>query len=110
MMHIPAHKNKQNPGGQVKTEQTLAGQQSDKTLADYIKRKMDTFYAVYPYESDKKVVPMTDVSATPPKKTFDEWMDEPYFELNNRTTSRRQWWTDSEIDAAKDAWASAREQ
>jgi hypothetical protein len=81
MMHIPMQKWNEKP------DLTLAGQQSDKTLADYIKRKDDS----------------------PPKKTFDEWMDEPYFELNDRTTSRRQWWTDSEIDAAKDAWASARE-
>lgn len=58
----------------------------DKTLADYIQRKTDT----------------------PPKKTFDEWLDEPYFELNERSVTRRSWWTDSEIDAASKAWEEAR--
>jgi len=77
MMHIPAHKNKQNPAGQMNT---------DLTLADYIARKDDS----------------------KPKKTFDEWLDEPYFKLGDRVVTRREWWSPSEIDCAKDTWTEAR--
>jgi len=59
---------------------------NDKTLADYIARKDDS----------------------KPKKTFDEWLDEPYFELGDRVVTRREWWSPSEIDCAKDTWTEAR--
>lgn len=58
----------------------------DQTLGDYIKRKDDS----------------------KPKKTFDEWMDEPYFALGDRVVTRREWWSPSEIACAKDTWTEAR--
>ncbi len=43
-----------------------------------------------------------------PKKTFEEWLDETWFEFAGRTITRRMWWMDNEITAAKEAWEEAR--
>lgn len=42
-------------------------------------------------------------------KSFDEWMASPYFEWVGRTVTRREWWTDTEINTAEMAWKAARE-
>ena len=41
-------------------------------------------------------------------KTFEEWLDEPFFEFVGRPITRRMWWMDNEIAAAKEAWEEAR--
>lgn len=45
-----------------------------------------------------------------PKKTFDEWLDEPWVRYNKGEPwlSRRDFWELSEIDAARQAWEEAR--
>lgn len=63
-------------------------QPNDKTLADYIKRKKEEEYT---------------------NKTFEEWIDSPFFEFGGREVTRREWWTATEITAAEYAWKAARE-
>lgn len=63
-------------------------QPKEKTLADYIKRKKEEEYV---------------------NKTFEEWLDTPFFEFSGRKITRREWWTYTEIETASQAWKAARE-
>lgn len=80
----PAHKS--NAGQVVNTDEKM------KLLSDYIKQ--------------------VQTQETPPKppKTFDEWLDEPWVRITDTDpwVTRREWWTDNEIDAARQAWEEAR--
>jgi len=39
---------------------------------------------------------------------FDQWIDELYVELNGEWWSRRQLWSESEVNAAKAGWVAAK--
>lgn len=48
---------------------------------------------------------------TPPEpKTFDDWINEPWLRVADTDpwVSRNDWWTESEIDAARQAWNEAK--
>ena len=41
-------------------------------------------------------------------KTFEEWIVSPFFEFGGKVMTRKEWYTASEIQAAKEAWKVAR--
>ena len=78
----PAHKS--NAGQIVNTDEKM------KLLSDYIK------------QVQKQETP-------PPKpKTFDEWLNEPWYTFYATPKTRRDIWEPSEIEAARLAWEEAR--
>lgn len=43
-------------------------------------------------------------------KSFDSWIDEPWVRVSDSDpwVTRREWWTDNEIEAARQAWNEAK--
>ena len=86
----PAHKSK-DAGQIVNRDKTI------QTLSDYIVQ----------VQASEKQMDMVKQKA----KTFDQWINEPWLRVSEGDPwiSRAEWWTDNEIDAARQAWRAANE-
>lgn len=85
----PAHKS--GTAGQIVNQD-----KNIKVLSDYITQ----------VQQSEKLVDEVKQKA----KSFDSWIDEPWVRVHDTDPwiTRREWWTDNEIEAARQAWNEAK--